>query len=187
MSETAPEPSGGGGGIGGTLGRKMGPMPVWLWLVILTVAALGFYLWKQHTAAASSGTAVTGTGSVTPASSVPDYVSQTTINLTEPPETTTPPPGPPPKKKPPGGGGGGAPKGPPPKRTPRGKTPQPPLLSSTYTVKPGDTLDKLAAKFGISRVDLAHGNGLGTGAGLRTGQVLKVPGPLKTRAEGGPG
>ena len=184
MSETVPETSG-GGGTGGALGRKMGPMPVWMWLVILTVAGLAFYLWKQRTAA-SSGSAVTGTGSVTPASSVPDYVSQTTINLEEPPETGTPPPGPPPKKKPPPRR-----KKPPPKKRPPGKKPgggdQDPVMSGSYTVKPGDTLDSLAKKFGIDRTDLAHANGLGTGAGLRTGMDLKVPGPLRTRAEGGPG
>jgi len=46
-----------------------------------------------------------------------------------------------------------------------------------YKVQKGETLDSLAKKFGISRVDLAHANGLGTGAGLRTGQTLKVPAP----------
>lgn len=59
-----------------------------------------------------------------------------------------------------------------------------------YTVKKGDTLASIAAKFGISVATLAHANvyvagevpgnakvgqTLGTGAGLKTGQVLKVP------------
>jgi nucleoid-associated protein YgaU len=190
MSEAAPEPGGrGGGGIGGTLGRKAGPLPVWGWLVILTVAAAGYYLWKNRGSASSS--AVTGTGSVTPASSVPDYVSQTTVNLTEPPEPGTtgdggggkPPAGKPPARKPPARRPGGKP----PARKPGGGGDTDPVFSGSYTVKPGDTLKKLAEKYGVDLTDLAHANGLGTGAGLRTGQVLKVPGPVRTRAEGGPG
>ena len=56
-------------------------------------------------------------------------------------------------------------------------TAQVPIFNSVYKVQAGETLDSLAAKLGISRVDLAHANGLGTGAGLRTGQTLKVPSP----------
>lgn len=60
---------------------------------------------------------------------------------------------------------------------------------SSYTVKAGESLASIAAKFGISVAQLAHANvyvsgeagknkvgqRLGTGAGLKTGQVLKVP------------
>lgn len=61
---------------------------------------------------------------------------------------------------------------------------------STYVVKAGDTLASIAARFGISVTQLAHSNvyvtgevpgnkkvgqPLGTGAGLKTGQVLKIP------------
>jgi LysM repeat protein len=166
---------------------------VWGWLAGITAAGLVYYLVKQHASgSSSSGSGVTGTGSVTPASSVPDYVSQTTINLTEPPS--------PDDDDTPAAAGGGA-KKPPPKKpvkkpVPKKKAPPPtskkpgdndPVMSNSYTVKPGDTLDKLAEKYGISRVDLAHANGLGTGAGLRTGQVLHVPGPVRSRAEGGKG
>ena len=57
-------------------------------------------------------------------------------------------------------------------------------------VKKGDTLAAIAARYGISVATLAHNNvyvtgevpgnakvgqPLGTGAGLKTGQVLKVP------------
>lgn len=60
----------------------------------------------------------------------------------------------------------------------------------TYTVQAGDTLASIAKKFGISVASLAHANvyvkgevpgdkkvgqPLGTGAGLKTGQVLKIP------------
>ena len=61
--------------------------------------------------------------------------------------------------------------------------------TNTYVVKKGDTLASIAAKYGISVATLAHNNvyvageapgkapgtTLGTGAGLKTGQVLKVP------------
>lgn len=61
---------------------------------------------------------------------------------------------------------------------------------SSYTVKPGQTLSSIANMFGISVATLAHANvyvpgevagnkkvgqTLGTGAGLKTGQVLKIP------------
>jgi LysM repeat protein len=195
VSETAPEAAGGGGGIGGTLGRKFGPLPVWGWLAIVTVLGLGYYLWKGKSSASSATGTDTGT---TPAGDVPDYVSQTTVNITEPAEpgqtgtgtgpTKTPPtkkPAPPPAKTP-------TPptKKPPPKTTPKAPAPkstQPPVMSGSYTVKAGDTLDKLATKFSISRVDLAHANGLGTGAGLKTGEVLHVPGPVVNTSKGGKG
>jgi LysM repeat protein len=57
---------------------------------------------------------------------------------------------------------------------------QPPIFNATYIVRKGETLNSIAAKFRITRVELAHANGLGTGAGLRTGQRLKVPQPAGT-------
>lgn len=65
-----------------------------------------------------------------------------------------------------------------------------PTNPKTYTVQAGDTLASIAKKFGISVATLAHANvyvpgelpgnakvgqPLGTGAGLKTGQVLKIP------------
>lgn len=65
-----------------------------------------------------------------------------------------------------------------------------PVNPKTYTVQAGDTLASIAKKFGISVAKLAHANvyvkgevpgnakvgqPLGTGAGLLTGQVLKIP------------
>jgi LysM repeat protein len=65
-----------------------------------------------------------------------------------------------------------------------------PVNPKTYTVQAGDTLASIAKKFGISVATLAHANvyvkgevpgnkkvgqPLGTGAGLVTGQVLKIP------------
>ena len=191
MSETAPETSGGGGG--NPLRAKLGPLPTWGWLAIVTGLGVAYYLYAKHKAASSASSAGTST-TMSGAAGIPDYVSQTTINLTEPPDqppvtSVTPSQEPPPYKppaKPPGPVKGTRPPAPPPAKKPGGSG-QPPLMSGKYTVKAGDTLDKIAARYHISRVDLAHANGLGTGAGLKTGQELKVPGPLVTRAQGGPG
>jgi hypothetical protein len=48
--------------------------------------------------------------------------------------------------------------------------------SGTITVQPGQTLLSLSEEYfdTSNRTQLAHMNGLGTGAGLKTGQVLKV-------------
>jgi LysM repeat protein len=69
-------------------------------------------------------------------------------------------------------------------------TPSRGTSATTYTVKKGDTLSSVAAKYHITVGELAHGNTyvpgevpgnakvgqpLGTGAGLKTGQVLKIP------------
>jgi LysM repeat protein len=183
MSEMTAEPSGGGGGI---LTRRIGPLAVWMWLAIVTVLGVGYYLYAKSKAGSSDASGTSGTGSETPSSDVPDYISQTTINLTEPPSTgATPPPGkaPPPATTPP------KKTTTPPKKTapaPK-KSTQPPVFSNSYVVKAGDTLDSLAKKFGITRVELAHANGLGTGAGLKTGQKLKVPGPVTPISQGGKG
>lgn len=40
----APSSSSSSGGIGGALKAKFGPLPVWVWLLILTGLALGYYL-----------------------------------------------------------------------------------------------------------------------------------------------
>jgi LysM repeat protein len=75
--------------------------------------------------------------------------------------------------------------------------PSPPLKTtySTYVVKAGQSLTEIANMFGISVATLAHANvyvagelpgnakvgqTLGTGAGLKTGQVLKIPHVAKT-------
>jgi membrane-bound lytic murein transglycosylase D len=44
-----------------------------------------------------------------------------------------------------------------------------------YTVKRGETLLKVARKFGVSRVDVAEANGLSTRSHLRAGQELIIP------------
>jgi LysM repeat protein len=83
---------------------------------------------------------------------------------------------------------------PPPTSTPPPKTTPPPekITYSKYTVRPGDTLQSLSQKFGVSLDMIADAPGnvyvkgevpgdkkvgqqLGTGAGLKTGMVLNIP------------
>ena len=48
----------------------------------------------------------------------------------------------------------------------------------SYTVAKGDTLGRLALKYGVSQNELKKANGL-KNSNIRIGQVLKVPGPVK--------
>jgi LysM repeat protein len=48
--------------------------------------------------------------------------------------------------------------------------------STTYKVKPGDTLSGIAAQFGITWQELAAANGLTAQSRLNVGQELKIPG-----------
>ncbi|MDR7414924.1 MAG: LysM peptidoglycan-binding domain-containing protein [Armatimonadota bacterium] len=47
---------------------------------------------------------------------------------------------------------------------------------SSYTVQPGDTLTRIAARYGVSVRDLVEANGLEDPDVLRPGQVLRIPG-----------
>jgi LysM repeat protein len=163
---------------GNPLTRKMGPLPMWGWLAIGLVLALVYrFISKSKTSSTTTGAgSTTGATSVnTPggvdASLVPQFVNQTYTDVTPPQSPTinvTIPPTPPP---------GNVATTPPSSGAPGSSATQPPIMNGKYVVKAGQSLAQVAALYGISRVDLAHANGLGTGAGLRTGQVLKVPSP----------
>lgn len=181
MSESAPERSGGGGNV---LTRKIGPLPMWGWAAIILGVVLLYSYRQKSNQAQQAATSVNSPGGVD-ASLVPQFINQEYDNTAPPaaPNVTvnnqipSPPPdvdvnpggpmSPPPSTKPP------SPKPP----TPRPTAPFEPIFNGTYTVKKGETLQQVATKFHISREQLAHANGLGTGAGLRTGQKLKVPVP----------
>jgi LysM repeat protein len=45
----------------------------------------------------------------------------------------------------------------------------------TYTVRPGDTLDAIAARFGTTTPTLVQLNGIANPSLIRVGQVLKLP------------
>lgn len=108
MSEqpTAPAPRG-----GNVFTRKLGPLPMWVWMLIVLVVAVGYYLLRKNAggSAQSQANAQQAAGN-TPggvdASLVPQFVNQTytnvqppaspnvTVNNNEGSTTTTPPPGP---------------------------------------------------------------------------------------------
>src|SRR5215469_10437169 len=191
---------------GNVFTRKIGPLPMWAWMAITLVLAIGFYLYnkkKNANANASSGSpsGAPNTPGGVDASLVPQFVNQVynqeqpppapnvTVNNTIPtqagptnnPPTTQPPPPP--------SGGPQSPK--PPATRPGTFTPEK-VTYTKYTVHPGDTLQSLSRRFGVSEADIAHAPGnvyvkgevpgdkkvgqqLGTGAGLKTGQVLNIP------------
>jgi len=66
----------------------------------------------------------------------------------------------------PGPGGGGNPPPPPP----------PPSGGGTYTVAPGDTLNLIALRFGVSVSSLISANGIANPNLIFVGQVLTIPG-----------
>ncbi len=58
-----------------------------------------------------------------------------------------------------------------------------PIVAWTYTVQPGDTLATVAARMGVSPGDLARTNGIGLGAPLVAGTILKRPDPAGMPSE----
>ncbi|MFM1993939.1 MAG: hypothetical protein RL537_628 [Actinomycetota bacterium] len=55
-------------------------------------------------------------------------------------------------------------------------TPTPTPTQRTYTVKAGDTLIAIAARFGVSVASITQLNNLSNANSIRVGQVLKIPG-----------
>lgn len=93
MPDTSAPPaasSTGGGGLAASLKSKFGPMPVWVWLALITAVLLGYWLLTKNKSGASQQ----------PSSGTPADVGQpgvVVINQGEGPETEPPPtPGPPP-------------------------------------------------------------------------------------------
>ena len=197
MSQMQPESTAPQGG-GNVFTRKIGPMPMWAWMGIALALAIVFYLYKKKTSANSSSTNSSAGGANSPggvdASLVPQFVNQVynqetppvapnvTVNNTVPsqPDIDTPPGQAPPPK--PSTGGHPAPK----PTTPHKVT------YKTITVQPGQTLQSLAQQYHTTPDQIADipgnvyvkgevpgdkkvGQQLGSGAGLKTGQKIKVP------------
>jgi LysM repeat protein len=174
--------------------HKLGPLPMWGWVAIAggILVAWRWYSNKQAASTATASTSATGNPNT-----VPQFVNQTYVSTQPPvapsaatPATPAAPAAPTPVP------GAPTPVSPTPSTTrpatitprPMAATPAPP--KQTYVVKPGDTLASVAKKYGISVATLAHANvyvpgevagnkkvgqPLGTGAGLKTGQVLTIP------------
>lgn len=58
--------------------------------------------------------------------------------------------------------------------------------AGTYTVKPGDTLAKIAATYGVSTSALIQANGITNPDMIRSGQVLTIPGSQTAKASAAP-
>jgi hypothetical protein len=150
-----------------------------VWIAIGAAIILAWSVYKSRTSG-KADTSAQDTG--TPASDVPQFVNQTYTTVQapsvqdeqEPPEPPAPKGGPPPIHPPvwlpfP------RPSTRPPGHPPVGHVP--PIFNATYIVRKGDTMASVAKKFGITVTELSHANGYGTGAGLRTGEHLRVPEP----------
>ena len=160
-------------------GRQFGGQPWWVWAAGGVALVGGYVYLRRKGQAAGQQQAATST---TTAAGSPTGLSWEQFLLFIHDQQSSP------GATPTGSGSKAPPPRPPqPKPPVRRKKAQPPLMSGSYTVKPGDSLASVAKRYKISRVELAHANGLGTGAGLREGSKLHVPGPLRTRAQGGPG
>ncbi len=56
-----------------------------------------------------------------------------------------------------------------------GPSPSPTTSGRTYTIRPGDTLGAIAAKFGTTTRVLVQLNGIANPGLIRAGEVLKLP------------
>jgi LysM repeat protein len=165
MSEQAPEQSGSGGGKLGVWSKKLGPLPAYVWAVlVLGIVLVVMYIKKKKTASAASGASDTGSADGTDASDIPQFVNQTYTTVTPPTvnasatssSTSTasnPTPSPPctsPTCPAPVGTPTpvSAPPNPPKAKAPTKSTAKPKPIA--VVVKPGDTLTSIAKKYGIS-------------------------------------
>lgn len=181
MSE--PMPESGGGAPGGFMSRRFMGIPAIVWLAGAAILAYLYFRNKNSSGNTSGGassgstgdTSTTGNISLKPSTETIDITGlqqnpnttetetdQQTTNVTGPVETGRPPV----------------------------KQHQTKTSNVKYTVKAGETLAEIARRYGISVACLAHhnvyvkgevpgnrkvGERLGTGAGLKTGQVLTIP------------
>jgi LysM repeat protein len=191
MAEIAKDPT----GEGKEKVPKKGAKYKW-WVVggLGLVAVLVFFFVRKSSS--NAGTTAAGTNTAmdpaTQAALQSALQGQAAAGLSY--QAATGPAGPAGATGPAGPAGATGPAGPSGSSAPLPKPPKPPKsptapASSTYTVKAGETLASIAAKYGISVATLAHNNvyvageaagktpgtKLGTGAGLKTGQVLKIP------------
>jgi LysM domain len=148
--------------------RKIGPLSMWVWLVIIGGGILAYSLYKSKTAGSTSSTSAAGTD----ASQVPQFVNQTYTTVTPPvagpPPTTGPiPTEPPPFHRPPPG---------PARRPPRPGEKE----TRTERLRHRGNLLQIAKRNGIDEEDLLEANPelqkyKGTGRQLPVGTVVRIP------------
>ena len=156
-------PAAGGGNV---FTRKLGPAPLWVWMLAGLGAALAFSSVRKNKAAAAQAATTSATGTTQASNQVPPIIVQNYPGYGVPgpqgppgpagtpgapgtPGTPAPGPFPPPPDvtggiptpvKPPAGPQ-------PPRPVPQPRPPRQPL---EYRVKPGDTLSGIAARYGTS-------------------------------------
>lgn len=164
-------PGGTDGGFSFT--RKLGPFPVWVWMIVTLAGAVLYSTWHKNKAAASKTSSTSSTASTTPTDQTPPFIIQNfpgtsggtgpagpagpagatgATGATGPAGSTTPAPAPSPSPTPP------------PKPAPVSMpTAHQPLQ---YRVKPGDTLSKIAEAYHINGGGQAlYQFNIGTGPG----------------------
>ena len=70
---------------GNVFTRRIGPLPMWVWLVIVAVIVVGWAYWRNRQSAGQASSSSTATG--TDASQVPQFVNQTYTTV-QPPTVT---------------------------------------------------------------------------------------------------
>lgn len=70
------QPTSGGGGLGSTLSARIGPLPTWQWIALITAAGVAYYLLIGKNKAGTTAPATDATADTTPANDVPQFVIQ---------------------------------------------------------------------------------------------------------------
>lgn len=190
MSEMAPERPAPPGRRENVFTRRIGPLPMWVWLVIVGGGILAWSLYKSRTAGSTTSS---GASTGTDASQVPQFVNQTYVSTTPPVAGPPGPPGRPGPPGPPGRGGhpGVIPGEPPPGR---GGTLQPggPVVlvpgrggssgqgTRTERLKHKGNLLQIASRNHIDLEDLLEANPelkryQGTGHQFPVGTTIRIP------------
>lgn len=89
MSEQAPErTTGGGGGGGNVFTRKVGPLSLWVWMLIALVIAIAYYMYKKNSSSASNSSTANAAAGNAPggvdSSLVPQFINQTYVDSQPP-------------------------------------------------------------------------------------------------------
>lgn len=179
QGEGGAQRSAGGGNV---FTRKLGPAPMWLWMLGGLGAALAFTALRGGKAKKEAPAEPQDTGGTQTASQTPPFIIQNYPGVGVPgPQgpagatgatgATGPPATPPATPTPPMQGGNPPSAGTPVSLPPKPVTPKAPL---EYRVKPGDTLSSIAAKYGTTwqaiwnyNIDPAHGRPASTIATLK--------------------